>query len=210
MSEEGQAAEKPVEEKKTPDPEAKEPEVKPAGDGASSAPEAPAAAPESTATPEDTPSAPVAGAKPAEDTLKLPAEEMVKRRSRWQSSLAAWRYVNSVTRDNEVKVRDTDRATSAALLIVCIAALATLVVPFDWLAQHRVPFVLASDVLVGVALLMHVANRFGIVTTLTPRQALLTWQLMLGSSLLGIFLAVNLGIIIALVVANTPRIVIPQ
>jgi len=196
MSEEGQAAEKPVEEKQA--PEAKEPEAKPAGDGASKAAEVPAA--------EETPAA--ASGK-TDETLKLPAEEMVKRRSRWQSSLAAWRYVNSVTKDNEVKVRDTDRATSAALLIVCVAALLTLVVPFDWMAMHRVPFVLAADALVGVALLMHVANRFGIVTTLTPRQALLTWQLMLGSSLLGIFLAVNLGIIIALVVASTPRIVIP-
>jgi len=202
MSEEGQAAEKPVEEKKAPEaPEAPEPEAKPAGDGASKPADAPAAAP----TAEETP----APGKPADETLKLPAEEMVKRRSRWQSSLAAWRYVNSVSRDNEVKVRDTDRATSAALLIVCLAALLALVVPFDWMVQHRVPFVLAADVLVGVALLMHVANRFGIVTTLTPRQALLTWQLMLGASLLGIFLAVNLGIIIALVVANTPRIVIP-
>lgn len=199
MSEE--AAEKPVEEKKSSDAPAPEPEAKPAGDGGSNNEEA-------KATPGTTP-APT-GAPAKEDTLKLPAEEMVKRRSRWQSSLAAWRYVNSVTRDNEVKIRDTDRATSVALLIVCCAALIALILPFEWLSQHRVPFVLASDVLVGVALLMYVANRFGIVTTLTPRQALLTWQLMLGSSLLGIFLAVNLGIIIALVVANTPRITLPQ
>src|SRR5262249_11889827 len=196
MSEEGQAAEKPVEEQK-----AQEPEAKPAGDGASKPADAPAAAPKAEETP--------APGKPVDETLKLPAEEMVKRRVCLQSSLAAWRYVNSVGRDNEVKVRDTDRATSVALLIVCVAALLALVVPFDWMVQHRVPFVMAADVLVGVALLMHVANRFGIVTTLTPRQALLTWQLMLGSSLLGIFLAVNLGIIIALVVASTPRIVIP-
>jgi hypothetical protein len=188
MSEEGQAAEKPVEEKK-PSEEIKE---KPAGG----------------ATVQEQP-AETAVSGP-EQTLKLPAEEMIKRRSRWQSSLAAVRYVSSVSRDNEVRIRDTDRATSIALLITCIAALLALVLPFDWLSQHRVPFVLAADVLVGVSLLMYVANRFGIVTTLTPRQALLTWQLMLGSSLLGIFMAVNLGLVIAIVVANTPPIKLTQ
>lgn len=137
----------------------------------------------------------------AEETLKLPAEEMVKRRSRWQSSLAALRYINSVSQDNEVKVRDSDRATSLTLLIVCVIALVSLVAPF--LAPWRIGFVGASDVLVGVGLLMYVANRFGIVTTLTPRQALLTWQLMLGSSLLGIFMAINLAMVIGVVVANT-------
>src|SRR5262249_11783470 len=131
MSEEGQAAEKPVEEKKA--PEAPEPEAKPAGDGARKPAAAPAAPPKAEETP--------APGNPADETLKLPAEEMVKRRSRWQSSLAAWRYVNSVSKDNEVKVRDTDRATSAALFIVSLAALLALVVPFDWMVQHRVPFV---------------------------------------------------------------------
>ena len=153
----------------------------------------------------------------------MPAEEMVKRRSRWQSSLAALRYVSSVSRDDEVKLRDTDRATSLWLLIVCLLAVLCLVLPqfaqtapgplgwlFGFMAVQRMPLILAADVLIGIALLMYVANRFGIVTTLTPRQALLTWQLMLGSSLLGIFLAVNLGAIICLVVANSARIVIPQ
>lgn len=144
------------------------------------------------------------GGAAADETLKLPAEEMVKRRNRWQSSLAALRYVASVSRDNDVKLRDTDRATSLALLIVCLFALTTLILP--QLAEHRAAFVGAADALVGVVLLMYVANRFGIVTTLTPRQALLTWHLMLGSSLLGIFLAINLAVLIGFVVANTPPI----
>ncbi|MBI4532659.1 MAG: hypothetical protein HY711_01830, partial [Candidatus Melainabacteria bacterium] len=163
------------------------------------------------------------GGQGASETVKTPADEMVKRRSRWQSSLAALRYVSNVSKDNEVKLRDTDRATSLWLLVVCILAVLCLVLPqfaqsapgplgwlFGFMAMQRMPLVLAADVLVGVALLMYVANRFGIVTTLTPRQALLTWQLMLGSSLLGIFLAVNLGAIISFVVANSARIVIPQ
>ena len=68
---------------------------------------------------------------------------------------------------------------------------------------HRVTFMLAADALVGLSLLMYVANRFGIVTTFAPRQALLTWQLMLGSSLLGIFMTINLAMIIASIIQNS-------
>lgn len=208
MSEEGQAADKPVEKKKgAANNQAGAAPVKPQGDGAG---DSPGSEPAANSGDKASQSSAVVAAEGLDESLKQPTTEMVKRRSRWQSSLAALRYVSSVSRDNEVQVRDTDRATSLALTIVCILALAALVLPMPWLAQHRLPFVLASDVLVGVALLMHVSNRFGIVTTLTPRQALLCWQLMLGSSLLGIFLAVNLGLIIAVVIANTPRITIPQ
>lgn len=141
------------------------------------------------------------------ETLKVSADSVVNRRSRWVSSLSALRYVSSVAKDDEIKVRDSDRATAIALLICCFAALACLVIP--QLEAHRIDFVLAADALVGLALLMYVANRFGIVTTFQPRQALLTWQLMLGSSLLGIFLTINLALILAALLQNT-RIVIPH
>jgi MFS family permease len=140
------------------------------------------------------------------DTAKLQTHDVAQRRSRWLSSLAALRYVSGVQKDNEIKVRDSDKATAISLLLCCAAALVCLVVPgFE---AYRVTFVLAADVLVGISLLAYVANRFGIVTTFLPRQALLTWQLMLGSSLLGIFLTINLAMIIASVIQNT-KIIIP-
>lgn len=140
------------------------------------------------------------------ETLKLSAESVINRRSRWMSSLAALRYVSSVAKDHEIKVRDSDRATAIALLVCCAGALICLLIP--QLEMHRINFVLAADALVGLALFMYVANRFGIVTTFHPRQALLTWQLMLGSSLLGIFLTINLALVLAAVIAN--RIIIPR
>lgn len=141
------------------------------------------------------------------DTVKLAADQVINRRSRWLSSLAALRYVSTVQKDNDIKVRDSDKATAIALLLSCAVALVSLVVP--QLEQHRVNFVLVADALVGVSLFTYVVNRFGIVTTFQPRQALLTWQLMLGSSLLGIFLTINLALLIAAVIANT-KIYIPQ
>ncbi len=148
----------------------------------------------------------------SDETLKMSAKEMVARRSRWQSSLAAMRYVSSISQDEGVQVRDTDRFTSLALLIICMFALcAMLPLPyFAWLYSMRLGLVLLVDFLIGFVLLLYTANRLGILTTLTPRQAILSWQLMLAASLIGIYMAVNLAVIIALVLANTPPIVIPR
>jgi hypothetical protein len=174
---------------------AKKPDEQPAPESSPATPE-----PASVSTASAEPSTAAKAPEP-EQTLKLSSEEFVKRRSRWQSSLAALRYVSSIARDSDVKLRDSDRSTSIALLIVCAFALAALVVP--QLATWRVGLVGAADVLVGVVLMMYVANRFGIVTTFTPRQAILTYQLMLGMALLGIFLAINLGMLIAYQMATT-------
>ncbi len=141
------------------------------------------------------------------NTVKMTVDSVVNRRSRWSSSLAALRYVSSVQKDNGIKVRDSDKATAISLLLCCAVALVCLVVPgFE---SFRVTFVLAADLLVGLCLMMYVANRFGIVTTFLPRQALLTWQLMLGSSLLGIFMTINLALIIAKLIQSSP-IIMPQ
>lgn len=120
-------------------------------------------------------------------------DSVVNRRSRWLSAMAALRYCKNVSRDGDIQVRDSDRVTAIALLICCAAAL-VCVLPIPSLEPYRMAFVVIADFLVGLALLMYVANRFGIVTTFQPRQALLTWQLMLGSSLLGIFLTINLAL----------------
>ncbi len=125
---------------------------------------------------------------------------VINRRTRWGSSLAALRYVSSVQKDEEIKVRDSDKITAISLLFCCAAALVCLIV--RGFEAYQVPLVVAADVLVGLSLLMYAANRFGIVTTFLPRQALLTWQLMLSSSLLGIFVTINLALIIASVIQH--------
>lgn len=142
----------------------------------------------------------ISNAKTEVDALRVSTDSVVNRRSRWLSSLSALKYVGTVAKDEDIKVRDSDRATAIALLACCFAALSCLLIP--QLENHRIGFVLAADALVGLSLLMYVANRFGIVTTFQPRQALLTWQLMLGSSLLGIFFTINLALILAFCLQN--------
>lgn len=155
------------------------------------------------------------GEKPAVPTLHLknlplpdsasnseaPKSGIAMRRSRWESSFAALRYINSLGREEEVKVRDSDRATTIFLLLASILTVLSLVIkPF---AGMRLHFVLVCDALVGVMLVFYLANRFGIINTLTPRQALLTWQLIMGSAFLGIFMTINLAVVIGLLIANT-------
>lgn len=143
-----------------------------------------------------------ASAKPEEKEKLGVFHSVINRRSRWGSSLAALVYVSSVQKDEEIKVRDSDKATAISLLLCCAGALVCIMVPgFE---NFKTTFILAADALVGLSLLMYVANRFGIVTTFAPRQALLTWQLMLGSSLLGIFMTINLALIIATLIHNNP------
>lgn len=138
------------------------------------------------------------------DKGEAPKSGIAMRRSRWESSFAAVRYINSLGRDEEVKVRDSDRATTIFLLLASILTVLSLVIkPF---AGMRLQFVLICDVLVGVMLVFYLANRFGIINTLTPRQALLTWQLIVGSAFFGIFMTINLAVVIGMLIANSPTI----
>ncbi len=123
-----------------------------------------------------------------------------QRRSRWQSSFAALKYVTALANDNEIKIRDTDRATSIALLIVSILTVLSLIVrPF---APYSINLLAVVDLLAGASLSFYLANRFGILTTLPPRQALLIWQLVLGSIFIGMFVAINIGVAAAFVFAS--------
>lgn len=140
------------------------------------------------------------GPTPGADTVKLINHSVINRRSRWVSSLAAFRYVNSIQKDNAVRVRDSDKVTTISLVSFCVLALICLLVP--QLERQRLVFVSGADIMVGLSLITYVANRFGIVSTFQPRQALLTWQLMLGASLLGIFFTINLAMLISWVISQ--------
>ena len=128
-------------------------------------------------------------------------DSIVNRRSRWYSSLTAFRYVRSLSKDEDVRIRDSDRITGIFLLVA--AGLTGLSLLLPQLAAHRLAFVLASDSALGTMLVLYVVNRFGILSTLNARQALLSWQLMMGAAFLGIFITINMAVAIALVVANT-------
>ncbi|MBP7860457.1 hypothetical protein KA183_02145 [bacterium] len=130
-----------------------------------------------------------------------PSEPGFKRRSLWQSTAESLNYVNGIAQDEAIKVRDSDRATSIALLITSIITLGAML--WEPAAPHRMPLLLACDALIGASIILYLGNRFGILTTFTPRQALLAWQLMTGSTFLGIFITINLALILGVAVVTT-------
>ena len=116
-----------------------------------------------------------------------------ERRSRWESSFVALRYLSGIGRDTQIKVRDSDRATSFSLLIVAFLTLVSLFVP--GLADFRFNLLAVCDLLAGVSVIFYIANRFGILSTLPPRAALLCWQLMLGAWFIGMYVTINVVLI---------------
>jgi hypothetical protein len=119
-----------------------------------------------------------------------------QRRSPWQSSMAAIRYVGEASASDEVQVRTSDRVTVIALLICCIAEVLSLV--YAPMASMRLAFIAISDVVLAVAVTMFLVYRLGILSSLGKRQALICWQLMMGCIFLGIFLCVNVAAGVAL------------
>ncbi|MCW5823462.1 MAG: hypothetical protein KIT34_11715 [Cyanobacteria bacterium TGS_CYA1] len=135
------------------------------------------------------------------DAAPATSEPGFKRRSLWQSTAESLNYVNGIAQDEAIKVRDSDRATSIALLITSIITLGAML--WEPAAPHRMPLLLACDALIGASIILYLGNRFGILTTFTPRQALLAWQLMTGSTFLGIFITINLALILGVAVVTT-------
>lgn len=162
--------------------------------------------------PAETPKAEVKAASGEEKAVeKAPdkaPEGVFKRRPLWRACLDSFNYVNSISQDEAVKVRDSDRATSIWLMIVSIVTVVAMVL--EPLAPHRMPLLVVCDVLIGMSIFYYIGNRFGIIGTFNPRQALLAWQLMMGATFFGIFLTINLALILGIIVVLTAPSDIPS
>ncbi len=142
------------------------------------------------------------GPAPAQDSDAAAdaAAGAAQRRSPWASSAAALRYVGEASATDEVQVRTSDRVTVIALLICCIAEVLSLT--YTPMADLRLAFIIISDIVLAVAVLMFIVYRLGILSSLGKRQAIICWQLMMGCIFLGIFLCVNVAAGVALTVSN--------
>ncbi len=129
------------------------------------------------------------------------SQAVFKRRPLLRACIDSFNYVNSISQDEAVKVRDSDRATSIWLMIVSIVTVGAMVIPP--FAVYRMPLLLVCDILIGASIFFYIGNRFGILGTFNPRQALLSWQLMMGATFFGIFLTINLALLLGIVVVLT-------
>lgn len=150
-----------------------------------------------------------AGSSAASESKPVDASQAVfKRRPLLRACLDSFNYVNSISQDEAVKVRDSDRATSIWLMIVSILTVGAMLI--EPLAPHRMPLLVVCDILIGTSIFYYIANRFGIIGTFNPRQALLSWQLMMGATFFGIFLTINLALLLGIVVVLTAPTEIPS
>ena len=76
------------------------------------------------------------------DSVAIQNASVMNRKSRWYSSLTAFRYVSTLSKDDDVKIRDSDRATGLFLLIATAVTAMSLLLP--QLASHRLAFVLQA------------------------------------------------------------------
>ncbi len=92
-----------------------------------------------------------------------------------------------------IKLRKSDKVTQVLLVVALLIVVAAQLMP-----QQRELCIVLADGLMLVILLSFIAVRFGVLRTLKPRQAVLAWQLILGSFLLGTYLAFNGKMIVLL------------
>ena len=96
-----------------------------------------------------------------------------------------------------IKLRKSDKATWVLLVIAGILLIAAL-----FLQNQKTLVTIIGDVLVAVVLFAFMAMRFGVVRSLSARQAVLTWQLIVGSFILGLYCAFN-SLLIAMIYSGT-------
>jgi len=126
--------------------------------------------------------------------------ESFQRRSPWKAAASALSYIQAASRADKVQIRTSDRVTIIALLIASILEVLSLV--YTPMASMRLAFVVLLDLVLGGALLMFVVYRLGILSSMNHRQAIISWQLMLGCLFAGIFICINSAVGIAFIVSS--------
>jgi hypothetical protein len=113
-----------------------------------------------------------------------------KRRSPWASSYSALQYVSTLSRKN---FRKSDTVSD---ILVCLCVLCAVVLIFVPPKLLTPPVILGADIIFFAVTFYFVLKRLGILITLSARQAILVWDIVVGSFLLGILLCFNVMLFI--------------
>lgn len=131
-------------------------------------------------------------APPGDDAFQHGAAQ---RRPPHVSAMEAVQYIDSLRAgESEWPVRSSDRLTN--VLLGC--AIFAVLIPFFFPALPTVLLV-GCDILFGVMLWIYLVSRFGLMRTLPPKQAILIWELLVGATILGAFITVNIQALMAFV-----------
>ncbi|MBP9090985.1 hypothetical protein KBI23_08145 [bacterium] len=100
-------------------------------------------------------------------------------------------HVRKASADKAIAIRETDKQSVRLLRGSVVAALIFLFLPLAGLSKYAIICLTAADSFFLLALAIYIVGRFGILRVMSPRHALVCWQLMLGTSLFAMALAVN-------------------
>lgn len=107
-------------------------------------------------------------------------ESFPPRRGGFRNVFSAIRHVNEASATDSVKQRISDYVT-IGLVVVCILALvAAVALPFPP-AVKLLPLIFTI-----AAVVFYIINRLGIIVSLSPRQALIVWQILIAAFWLGV------------------------
>ena len=127
---------------------------------------------------------------------------IAQRRSSWQASMAAIAYLNKLNRQPHLKIRQSDRITAISLMLASLATILCLLLHKPNGLSYQL--MVLCDFFLGLTLIIYVGNRLGILTALPPRQASLVWQLLKSFAFVGVFITVNLALILSLILSSIP------
>ncbi|MBI2809371.1 MAG: hypothetical protein HYX67_00875 [Candidatus Melainabacteria bacterium] len=101
---------------------------------------------------------------------------------------SAFHAISYLSRMPRAHFREPDKGTELFLVGALVVVAVLLFTPANYLNS----MILFCDVLFGTTLLMFITHRFGIINTLSPKQAALVWDLIVSISLFVLFVVVHL------------------
>lgn len=110
---------------------------------------------------------------------------LIRRRSPWAGTYESIKYISGLSRS---KFRSSDKITEVLAAVSLLGLGLLIFMPSTFL---RLPLALFCDTIFSICVIFFITNRLGIMTSLSERQAILVWDVILVSLLLGALIAVN-------------------
>ncbi|MBI4533373.1 MAG: hypothetical protein HY711_05440 [Candidatus Melainabacteria bacterium] len=116
----------------------------------------------------------------AQESNVTASESSPPRRAGWKNFLAALKHINEASLADSVRQRFSDYVT-IGLVVVCILSLvAAVALPVPY-GLKLLPLLFTV-----CAVVFYIINRLGIILSLSSRQALIVWQILIAAFWLGV------------------------
>jgi hypothetical protein len=139
---------------------------------------------------------------PLEPSADSVSERDNKRIGHFAAFLESLAHVEKASADKAISIRETDKQSVRLLRGSVLAALIFLFLPLAGFAKYAIICLAAADSFFLIALVIYIVCRFGILRVMSPRHALVCWQLMVGTSLFAVALAINAVFLLLIVLVG--------